>query len=166
MNIYEIKQEYFEIMADLEAAMADPEALDQGALDALNDRLAINGQDFKAKAEAYAAMIGEKQMRAKYLKAESKRLADLAKRELATAERLKNTIANAMMDLNMDKADTDRFKLSFRQSEAVDIIDPEAVPPQFFVQELKLSKSLVKDALKRGPVAGAQIITKKNLHIK
>mgnify|MGYP000872789831 CR=1 FL=1 len=167
MNIYEINSEYMDIIADLETSLSSDQ-LDLSEIETLNKRLEINAAEFKEKTEAYSVVISQKKARAEYLKAESKRLADMAKSELAAAEKLSARIAAAMIEQGMKKVETNHFKLSFRKSESVQILDQSKIPADFFVETTTstLSKSALKTALKSGPVDGAELVSKQNLQIK
>lgn len=68
--------------------------------------------------------------------------------------------------LNGEKWKSDKVVLSWRKSESVDL-DDDFSDERFIKYEPKISKTDIKDALKRGEeVAGARLIEKSNLQIK
>ncbi|PKL76371.1 MAG: hypothetical protein CVV27_10610 [Candidatus Melainabacteria bacterium HGW-Melainabacteria-1] len=168
-TIYEIEFRYLDILGRLEQAMAaddlSPEQVDQ-----LNAELVINAAEFADKADAYAAVIGQKRARAEFLKGEAKRLTDMARAEEAIAERLQDRIAAAMTALGLAKADTAHYKLSFRKSTAVELaIEPQALPAIYQRPKtiIDADKAALKTALQAGQeIPGARLIERQSLQIR
>lgn len=169
LTLYKIQIDYQDLMKDLDDAINNPDITPE-EMDALNDRLKINKEEFLQKADAYAAVIREKEARASFLSEESKRLALMAKQELSIADRLHERISEAMIQQGESKVTLSHYKLGFRKSESVEITDQELIPE--YLMRIKPApapepdKVAIKAALKAGPVPGAVLIEKQNLQIK
>lgn len=168
-TLYQIQNDYQDILARLEESF-ERDDLDQSQIDALNAELEINAAEFREKADAYAAVIGQKMARAEYLKTEAKRLVDMAKAEEKAAERLRERISAAMTQQGLDKAETAHYKLSFRKSQAIEINCLTEELPGIY-QASKIVYSPDKDAIKRhilmgGMVPGAVLVERQNLQIR
>lgn len=169
-TLYEIQTQYRELMAEMEQILADP---NPDTLDAdmahLNELMAINAQEFQAKGDAYVAVIREKEARAEALREEAHRMTELAKREEATAEYLKGRLFAAMQEQGINSADLPHFRLSLRKSQAVEVLDRDALPPGY-VRVKTVSepdKTALKVALKQGQaIPGAVLVDRQSLQIK
>ena len=85
------------------------------------------------------------------------------------AERLKNTISDAMNLYEVEKIETPLIKLSFRNSESVEITNESQLDACFIVTKTVSipDKKAIKDAIKNGEiVTGATISYNKNLQIR
>lgn len=168
-SLYHIQQAHQDILSRFEAAMESDTELTPEQIDALNAELAINADEFLSKAEAYASVISAKRARMAYLRSEADRLSVMAKREEIAANRLHEAISKAMQSQGLTKADLEHFKLSFRQSEAVEISNFDALPALY--RRMKVvyepDKPVIKDDLKRGfEIPGASLVVRQNLQIK
>lgn len=128
MTLYELTGEYAELMAQYEAAETEEEAEQIWAqIDSL-------GCDITTKADAYARVMKNKLADAAGYKAESERLAKLAKREEKQAERLQESIRSAMIQVGAKEIQTSigswKTKLN---PPGCDITDIKIVPEQFRV---------------------------------
>jgi hypothetical protein len=171
-NLYQIQTEYRDLMAEMEGILADPnpDTLDAD-MDYLNKKMAINAAEFQCKAEAYAAVIREKEARAEALREEAHRMAQLAKQEDSISEYLKTRLANAMTEQGIEKAALPRFSLSFRKSQAVEIRDQSVLPEEYLrikpAPAPEPDKTALKKALSQGQIIpGAALVTRQNLQIK
>jgi hypothetical protein len=86
-----------------------------------------------------------------------------------TIQRLKDTIEMAMNTFEVDKIETPLIKISFRNSESVEVTDVNDLPNEF--KTIKLTETAdklkIKDALKSGMfISGCSIKTNRNLQIK
>lgn len=100
---------------------------------------------------------------------EIKRLTELKKNRLANAERVEKWIAYAMQANNIEKIDTDLFKIGFRKSKAVVVEDEKMLDSKFISVKVveKPDLTAIKKAIDEGEeVAGAHIEERKNLQIK
>lgn len=169
-TLYEIQTQYRELMNQMEAILSDPnpETLESDMAH-LNELMGINAQEFQAKGDAYAAVIREKEARAEALREEAHRMADLAKREEATVEYLKERLFAAMQEQGLNSADLPHFRLSLRKSQAVDVTDKDLIPQDYLRVKtvIEPDKNAIKTALKQGQdVPGAALIDRQSLQIK
>ena len=128
MTLYELTGDYAELMAQYEAAETDEEAEQIWAqIDSL-------GCDITTKADAYARVMKNKLADAAGYEAEAKRLAKLADREKKQAERLQESIRNAMIQVGAKEIQTSigswKTKLN---PPGCDVVDINIVPEQFRV---------------------------------
>lgn len=126
MTLYELTGEYADLMAQYEAAETDEEAEQiWGQIDNL-------ACDITTKADAYARVMKNKLADAAGYKAESDRLAKLAKREEAQAARLQESIRTAMIQVGAREIQTSIGSWRTRLNPlSCDVVDIKAVPEQF-----------------------------------
>lgn len=166
-SLFAIQEQYLDLFAQLEEAAQSENMLE--ALQDLDSALAIDAAEFEEKAEAYAFRIRQLKNEAEFLKSESKALADKARRAETAAQRLHDRISEALAFRGVKKINTGHYTLSFRKSQAVDIIEPDAVPDCYIRSEIvsKIDKAGIKQALKVGEkVAGAALVERQSLQIK
>ena len=162
MNIYQIQNEFQLIIAEVinNEGEITPE---------LETALTINKEQLQSKAIDYSYVIKQLDSDCEQIDAELKRLQQLKKVRTNLAERLKNTISDAMNLYEVEKIETPLIKLSFRNSESVEITNESQLDPCFIVTKTVTSpdKKAIKDAIKNGVlVEGATISYNKNLQIK
>lgn len=160
-NIYEIQKEYLELMnqvIDNEGEFT-PELL---------EKLQINEQELKQKAINYAYVIKKLEDDEESINNEIKRLGELKKANTKKIDKLKEIVTNSMIGFNLDKIESPTLKLSIRKSESVNIIDETKLSDNFFTTKITktVSKTALKDALKTGEIAGAELVVNNNLQIK
>ena len=169
-SLYKIQAHHRHILDDLDYLMNQPEDFTDEELEALNKALEINAAEFLVKADAYASAISEKLNRQAFLKSEAARLTAMAKREETTANRLHEAISKAMIQQGMTKADLEHFRLSFRNSEAVEVtVKASELPKEY--QRVKIVIEADKDALKAAlkaneSIEGVSLVSRQNLQIK
>lgn len=162
MNLYNIKQEYLDILNQLEELEGEitPE---------IEQALIINQKDLQEKAVGYGFIIKRLDDDVSIIDAEIKRLQEYKKKSEARKELLEQRISEAMKLYNIEKVETPTLKLSFRKSESVEIEDENQVPKEYIKIKTTTSidKVALKAAIKEGKViAGATLIKKDNLQIK
>ena len=162
MNIYTIKNEYQLIISEIinNEGEITPE---------LETALQINQSQLQSKAVDYSYVIKQLDSDCEQIDAELKRLQQLKKVRTNLAERLKNTISDAMNLYEVEKIETPLIKLSFRNSESVEITNESQLDACFIVTKTVSTpdKKAIKDAIKNGVlVTGATISYNKNLQIK
>jgi len=138
--------------------------------DEIMEDLAIRRDNFQHKAEAYTKFILKLESEADAAAAEIKRIQALKKAKDNTVARLKEHLLAALMVFTQEDAkgirrfETPLAKLSTRRSIAVEILDEEAIPADFWVIKKEVSKSTISTAIKDGAtVPGAQL--KENLSL-
>ena len=163
MTLYELTGEYAELMAQYEAAETDEEAEQIWAqIDSL-------GCDITTKADAYARVMKNKLADAAGYEAEAKRLAKLADREKKQAERLQESIRNAMIQVGVKEIQTSigswKTKLN---PPGCDVVDINIVPEQFRVpiEPPKVPYTIDKAAAKRWHRETGEIIPGLNIEQK
>ena len=161
-SIYQIKNEYQLIISEIinNEGEITPE---------IETALTINKEQLQSKAVDYSYVIKQLDSDCEQIDAELKRLQQLKKVRTNLAERLKNTISDAMNLYEVEKIETPLIKLSFRNSESVEITNESQLDACFIVTKTVLTpdKKAIKDAIKNGVlVCGATISYNKNLQIR
>lgn len=78
--------------------------------------------------------------------AEIARLSKIKQSNARKIERLKSYVASSMQTQGLEKTETDLFKLSFRKSTSLEIVDESKVPDQFKekIESIKIDKTAIK----------------------
>lgn len=119
------------------------------------------------KVNAIAGFLRETELAAENAEIESKRLSEIAKFYANRAERIRQSMKYAMEAHGIEKIETDKFRVSFRKSESVEVDDVEQLPEQFVVIKRSADKKAIKEALKSGDkLKGVRVVVKNNLQIK
>lgn len=141
--------------------------------DEIAEDLVIRRDNFKDKAEAYAKFILKLESEADQAAAEIKRIQALKKAKENTVARLKETLLTALMVFTEEDAkgirryETPLAKLSTRKSQAVEVLDEQLIPADFWVIKKEVSKSTISQAIKDGSeVPGAQMKDNISLSIR
>lgn len=132
--------------------------------------LELNESNFNEKAVSYSNVIKVFENDESIIDAEIKRLQEMKKRKTKAKEAFEGKLVEAMNQFGVNKIETPTRKLSFKKSEAVEILDESLIPTEykdFVPAQFVVSKTVIKNAIKAGnEVPGAQLITKNNLQIK
>jgi hypothetical protein len=162
LQLYLIKEEYDELMAQIEEAAASNEGIIPTEY---SDRLDEIGQCYQDKMENCGIIVKNYLVEAEAIRNEEKALAARRRSLEGRAEWLKKYMSD-----NMDMGEvfeTARVKVSFRKSDAVEIINVADVPDDCCVVTREPSKSAIKAILKSGhEVPGARLVEKWNLQVK
>ena len=159
MKLYELAENYKELLALLDNDEATAEEL-ADTLDGINDAIEVKVDNIcrvrkylEGKVEVY--------------KAEAKRLTALAKQAENNADSMKNYLDEQLKRMNIKKMDTELFKLSYRKSDSVNVIDLDAVPDEYKRITIAPDKTAIKKAIKDGEtVNGAELVVNQNLQIR
>ena len=159
MKLYELAENYNELLALLDNEEATAEEL-ADTLDGINDAIEVKVDNIcrvrkylEGKVEVY--------------KAEAKRLTELAKQAENNADSMKNYLDEQLKRMNIKKMDTELFKLSYRKSDSVNVIDLDAVPEEYKRITIAPDKTAIKKAIKDGEtVNGAELVVNQNLQIR
>lgn len=154
MRLYEIDEG---IMACIDAETG--EIIDPEKLEALQ-------LEREKKLEGVALWIKNLKSDVSDLKAEKEAFAEREKQAKAKLESLSIWLTNA---LNGAKFETAKVKISFRNSEAVEITDESKIPKEFMrvKTEIAPDKTAIKEALKSNhEIPGAELVKNKNIQIK
>jgi len=141
--------------------------------DEIAEELAIRRDNFQHKAEAYAKFILKLESEAEQAAAEIKRIQALKKAKENTVARLRESLLAALMVFTEEDAkgirryETPLAKLSTRKSQAVEVLDEQLIPADFWVIKKEVSKSTISQAIKDGAeVPGAQLKDNISLSIR
>jgi len=133
----------------------------------IETRLAITQDELATKATNYGFVIMQNQSEIDVIEAEIKRLTAIKKSLDNTNDKLKNAVSFAMQNYGLTEVKTPTLKLSFRQSESVEITDENKLNAKYFSYKPTVDKTAIKNDIKSGLIVdGAQIILKQNLQIK
>ncbi|CAB4183604.1 Siphovirus Gp157 [uncultured Caudovirales phage] len=159
-TLYEISETQLAILGDIE--LNDGEITTE-----IQQRIDLLAENFEQKAIAYAYVIKQYEGEETLIEAEIKRLQELKKKSAKVSDYLKERISAAMIEFNLTEIKTPTLKLSFRKSEAVEVVDESLLAQKYFSYTPKVDKTEIKNAIKAGEeVTGARIISNLNLQIK
>ena len=161
-SIYKIQNEFQLIIAEVinNEGEITPE---------LETALTINKEQLQSKAVDYCYVIKQLDYDCEQIDNEIARLNKLKKVRSNLTDRLKNTVSSAMQLYDVEKIETPLIKLSFRNSESVEITNEQQLDACFIVTKTVSTpdKKAIKDAIKNGElVCGATISYNKNLQIR
>ena len=145
-SIYEITQDYLQILSMLE----DPELDSQTLADTMEG---IEGE-FEIKAENYAKVMKNLEGDILAIKTEIDRLTAKKKALENNIKNMKSTLQTAMETTGKTKFKTELFSFNIQKnapSVVIDLEDLSKLPSQFIKQrEIEADKTAIKEALKRG----------------
>lgn len=147
-SLYEISEDITKIAAAMEAAETVEE---QDEVAKQRDSLQM---DFNTKIENVLKVMRDADTDAIKIKAEAVRLAQLAESKTKLAERLKMYVSTILQIQGIEKLDLDLFKLSFRASDTLEIVDEALIPDVFkekvVTESIKIDKNKIKAFIKTG----------------
>lgn len=161
MTLYEIKDEYLNALNSLEVN-------EDGEITNLDVIEKAEG-DFKDKAEAVACYIKDRDAYAKAIKEEIEALTARMKSVQNYADKLKDYLAFCMESTQVERIETPKVNLYFRNSSKVVVDDESAIDEKYIVTKIttSISKSAIKDDIRSGlEVTGAHVETTRSLQIK
>ena len=158
-TLYMIGEEQKELLAEIENN--EGEITTDLAL-----KMNLLAENIEEKAVAYGFVIKQFEGEESLIDAEIKRLQELKKAKAKTKEYLKERISAALIEFGIEKVETPLLKLSFRKSEAVEIVDEALLAPKYFNYKPTIDKTTIKADLKEGEVAGARMVSNLNLQVK
>ena len=145
-KIYEITNDYLQIMAMLEDSDLDPQAL-------ADTMEGIEGE-FEIKAENYAKVMKNLEGDILAIKTEIDRLTAKKKALENNIKNMKSTLQTAMETTGKTKFKTELFSFNIQKSApavVIDLEDMSKLPSQFIKQrDIEADKTAIKEALKRG----------------
>lgn len=160
LSLYELTSEHHLIMDAIEEAGGEitPE---------IEAMLAINEENFVAKAEGYAEIIAKYAIlaeNAKTRKAQCERVQKIAENAV---KRMKERILGAMQEYGMEKVQCGLHQFSLRSSKAVEITDEAKIPNEYIKVSTTIDKSALRADLMAGVVIeGAELKENKSLQIR
>lgn len=157
------------ITAELNAILSQLEELGGEITPELEQALAINEEQFVAKAEDYGHAILNLKAMATAAKAEKDRLAGLQKFYENAQKRLTDALTAAMQVFGQDKVENATMRLSLRHTTATEVDDLDAIPSEFKTTKVEVvaDKTAIKKAIQSGEaVPGAHLVENVSLQIK
>lgn len=144
MTIYELTQEYLQLLALAEDELTDPQTLD-------DTMEAIQGE-IEDKADGYAKIMLQLYAQSDGLDKEIKRLTEKKRAIDNNAKQLKNRLQQAMEATGKTKFKTDLFSFGIQKNPVALVIDDaEKIPEEFLIaQAPKVDNAGIKAALKAG----------------
>lgn len=142
MTLYELSQEYLNLLTLAEDPDVDPEIL-------ADTMEGIDGE-IEDKADGYARIIRQMEADAAALKAEADRITNRRRTIENNIRTMKNRLEDAMIATGKVKFKTELFSFGIQKNPArVVIDDPTKIPAGFLIpQEPKIDTAAIKNSLK------------------
>lgn len=166
MNLYDITQDFNQLLDMLNQAQEEG---NQEQISLIESGLEITQDNFKDKATNYVKFIRSEEAGLSAIDEEIKRLTALKKSKVSKIDNLEARLSNSMKSIGFDKYDLGLFKLSFRKSSSVEVLDVEQLPEGFKRVKTTIDpdKVAIKKAIESGQdVTGASIKHSASLQIK
>lgn len=166
MNLYTITQDFNDLLDMLNQAQEEG---NQEQISLIESGLEITQDNFKDKATNYVKFIRSEEAGLSAIDEEIKRLTALKKSKVSKIDNLEARLSNSMQSIGFDKYDLGLFKLSFRKSSSVEVIDVDQLPEGFkrVKTTVDADKIAIKKAIEAGQeVTGASIKHSASLQIK
>ena len=161
MKLYELTQSY----RNLEN-LGEQEGL---TVEMIQEALGQVEEDINTKIENTCKVIKEIEADSIGIDEEIKRLTVLKKQKENTAKKLKEYVEFEMNGIGLNKVEGKLFKISFRKSKVVKVLDETKIPKEFIKVKTteSISKTDLGKALKNGEIIeGAELVENKSLQIK
>lgn len=146
MTLYELQQEYIDLLEIMEDPDVDPVTLE--------DTFEALGGEIEAKAEGYGKVIRQLEYNTGVLKEEMDRLTKRKKAIESNIDRMKKTIQAAMELIDKPKIDTDLFTFRIQknpESAVIDEKDINKIPQEYLIpQDPKINRDKIRKDLKAG----------------
>lgn len=171
-NLYEINKQIDQVMIDRENSIFSPEGEEQTPIDfeAMLDKLQMQLND---KVENILKYMSNVEWTIDIIDAEIQRLSKLKQQAQKKHDGLKNYVAFSLQHAGIEKLDLGIYKLSFRKSESLEVLDIEQVPQEYKKEEtittVKVDKTAIKQFLKTSDglvIPWTKLVVKQNLQIK
>lgn len=143
-NIYELTNEYLQLMDMMENEELDPQVL-------ADTMEGIEGE-FEIKADNYARVKAGLEGTVEAIKTEEKRLADRRRAIEKNITSLMKNLQNAMVLTGKTKFKTDFYSFGVQNNPPSVVVDAdiEAIPEDYIKIKKEIDKTAIKDALKKG----------------
>jgi hypothetical protein len=133
----------------------------------IEEALTINEENFVAKVEGYCEVIAKYKAAQAVLAERIKQLTAMKRTAENIEARMKERLAYGMNLMGRDRMEMGFHKISFRSSQAVNILNEAHIPNHYVRVETKIDKESLKRDLKAGLVIeGAELITNKSIQIR
>lgn len=143
-NIYELTNEYLQLLDMMENEELDPQIL-------ADTMEGIEGE-FEIKADNYARVKTSLEGTVEAIKTEEKRLADRRRAIEKNIASLMKNLQNAMVLTGKTKFKTDFYSFGVQNNPPSVVVDAdiEAIPEDYIKIKKEIDKTAIKDALKKG----------------
>jgi len=161
MNLFQIESQYINLANEIIDAEGVITPEQETALELTKEALQVKGV-------AYGYLVKTLESESEQIDVEIKRLQAMKKSRTNLADRLKNTLKDAMLLFEIAELKTPTLKINFRNSEST-IVDESIIDKKYCVEKISYQpdKKLIMQALKDGvEVVGASISYNKNIQIK
>ncbi|MDK0543267.1 siphovirus Gp157 family protein [Clostridium perfringens] len=165
MKLYELTQNYRNLESLLDN-LGEQEGL---TVEMIHGALGQVEDDINTKIENTCKVIKEIEADSIGIDEEIKRLSALKKQKENAVKKLKEYVEFEMNGIGLNKVEGKLFKISFRKSKVVKVIDETKIPKEFIKVKTteSISKTDLGKALKSGEIIeGAELVENKTLQIK
>lgn len=165
MKLYELTQNYRNLESLLDN-LGEQEGL---TVEIIHGALGQVEDDINTKIENTCKVIKEIEADSIGIDEEIKRLSALKKQKENAVKKLKEYVEFEMNGIGLNKFEGKLFKISFRKSKVVKVIDGTKIPKEFIkVKTIEsISKTDLSKALKSGEIIeGVELVENKTLQIK
>lgn len=167
-SLYDISTEVRNIYEELESGIGIDEETGE-ILPEILERLKISKENLNNKAVDYGYVIKSFEDEISLYDKEIKRLTERKKQMQNIQQRIKDNIKFAMLEFGIEEVKGKTIKLSFRNSESVEIEDANMLDEKYKRTKIIIEpdKIAIKEAIKNGEeVKGAKLVNNKSLQIK
>lgn len=165
MKLYELTQNYRNLESLLDN-LGEQEGL---TVEMIHGALGKVEDDINDKIENTCKVIKEIEADSIGIDEEIKRLSALKKQRENAVKNLKEYVEFEMNGIGLTKIEGKLFKISFRKSKVVKVLDETKIPKEFIKVKIteSISKTDLGKALKSGEIIeGAELVENKTLQIK
>ncbi|WP_415341510.1 siphovirus Gp157 family protein [Clostridium perfringens] len=165
MKLYELTQNYRNLESLLDN-LGEQEGL---TVEMIHGALGQVEDDINTKIENTCKVIKEIEADSIGIDEEIKRLSALKKQKENAVKKLKEYVEFEMNGIGLNKVEGKLFKISFRKSKVVKVIDETKIPKEFIKVKTaeSISKTDLSKALKSGEIIeGVELVENKTLQIK
>ena len=165
MKLYELTQNYRNLESLLDN-LGEQEGL---TVEMIHGALGQVEDDINTKIENTCKVIKEIEADSIGIDEEIKRLSALKKQKENAVKKLKEYVEFEMNGIGLNKVEGKLFKISFRKSKVVKVLDETKIPKEFIKVKTteSISKTDLGKALKSGEIIeGTELVENKTLQIK
>ncbi|ELC8400393.1 siphovirus Gp157 family protein [Clostridium perfringens] len=165
MKLYELTQNY----RNLESLLDNLREQEGLTVEMIHGALGQVEDDINTKIENTCKVIKEIEADSIGIDEEIKRLSALKKQKENAVKKLKEYVEFEMNGIGLNKVEGKLFKISFRKSKVVKVLDETKIPKEFIKVKTteSISKTDLSKALKSGEIIeGAELVENKTLQIK
>lgn len=156
-SLYELTQQ----AAELYGLLSNDEIDDQ----TFNDTIEAMGTEDKV--QDYCRVIKQLQADSDMFAAEIKRLTERKKTADNSVDRMKGALLAYMQASGQPKLKAGTFAVAVSNSQAVNILDENAIPTDFITLTPEIEKAKIKEQLKQGvEIPGAELVTNTGVRIR